>query len=73
MSEELTIEKGVPIPHVQRRRSFLCDIAAAMEVSDSVIVPSLAMANTLIQALKYRKKKGSMRKQGDKIRVWRIE
>ena len=70
------IEKGVPVPkspHGFGRTSPIMDVARAMEVGDSILVPAAAgkqLSGNMARATAY---KFTQRRDGDNIRIWRIE
>ena len=67
MSNDIKIEKGVPMPAPTKWAL----VVAKWEIGDSVCVPSLAEVNTL-RAIAWRhKQRITCRKDGEVYRAWR--
>jgi hypothetical protein len=69
------IEKNIPLPKQKVRRSNSGELAAQMNVGDSVLLSSEAETNKLCSHMYIRKQKACRRVQenGKSWRVWRIE
>lgn len=65
------IEKGVPIPN-GKPRSPMYEAASKMEVGDSMLIPYSrgAVAHNLSRSTKFKFKQ---RKEGEFLRIWRVE
>ena len=67
---EYKIEKGVVLPTRQAYRSKFADLADALEVGDSWLVPALSEKNSCRAFLVRRGFKVATRKEGHAIRMW---
>lgn len=70
------IEKGVPIPPDVRpfvRISPVMVAARAMEVGDSILIPATQGKQTAGNMGRATGFKFTQRREGDNIRIWRIE
>jgi hypothetical protein len=65
---KVTIDKGVPLPVERKAKGYWIELAAAMEVGDSVLVPD---ATALAGALRRRGAGVAQRQEGTGVRVWR--
>ena len=72
---KVTIEKNVPVPANRTRRGYWAEVAAAMQVGDSVLMPKRGVGNQtpLGNALRRIGAGHTTRQEEGGIRVWRTE
>jgi hypothetical protein len=68
------IEKNIPVyEHAKTGTGYLTQIVNEMEIGDSVLVPTRNKSNSLVITIKTLGYKAVTRKDGNKIRVWKLE
>lgn len=67
---DIFIEKGVPMPTVKTRATYPLK---QMQVGDSFLIPYDSKVNGIRQCAKYAGVRIAQRREGDKVRIWRIE
>jgi hypothetical protein len=72
---KVTIEKNVPVPANRTRRGYWAEVAAAMQVGDSVLMSKRGVGNQtpLGNALRRIGAGHTTRQEEGGIRVWRTE
>lgn len=68
--EQLKIDRNIPIPPDRKKNNGLKEIVYNMNVGDSILDYQLKVTN--IKKL-FPEREYTQRKEGDKIRVWRIK
>lgn len=71
MSDEVKIEKGIPIPRAGEGNGTWTTVIAAMEVGDSFVADS--PPGTYYAAARYVKAKVAVRRLDKGFRVWRVK
>lgn len=66
------LEKNIPITSCVNIEGRWKKLASGMEISDSILVRNDVEADRLCMALTRMKRKGTMRKENNSYRVWRI-
>jgi hypothetical protein len=73
-SVKIKIEKGIPIPVTALKTSSgLSDALARCDVGDSFMCPKFKSRATVYSIARYRGIRVSVRREGSKIRVWRVK
>jgi hypothetical protein len=71
---KVTIEKNVPLPRERAPKGYWDEVASAMKVGDSVLMPSCPNRQTALGCALRRLGAGvATRKEKDGVRVWRTE
>jgi len=72
---KVTIEKNVPLPRERAANGYWNEVASAMKVGDSVLMPSCGASRPAALYIALRRLGASVaqRKEKDGVRVWRTE